>query len=152
MLLSLLKKVGSARLRESDITLSVRRPQPHNTNLQTERREGKQYSTKQYRNSIPTIVGIEQLRPIKKHQLCFLNPPVPHHRIIPQGHREGNKSPDVLQGSAARRFISVPMCDFIQSTASNPHWHIRSRQNTIKRVHRFTPDLIKIQSTATDRR
>ena len=37
--------------------------------------------------------------------------------------------------------MSVPMCD--QSTACNPHWHIRSRQSTIKRVHSFTPDLIQ---------
>ena len=34
LLLLLLKKVSSAKLRESDIyTISVRRPQPHNTNL-----------------------------------------------------------------------------------------------------------------------
>ena len=38
LLLLLIKEVGSARLRESD-TLSVQRPQPHNTNLSTERRE-----------------------------------------------------------------------------------------------------------------
>ena len=38
-------------------------------------------------------------------------------KIIPEGHREGNKSPAVLQGSAARQCISVPMCD--QSTACN---------------------------------
>ena len=35
----------------------------------------------------------------------------------------------------------MPMCD--QSTACNPHWQIRSRQRTIKRVHWFTPDLIQ---------
>ena len=54
-------------------------------------------------------------------------------KIVPEGHREGNKSPGVLQGSAARRCISVPMCD--KSTACNPSWHIRSRKSTIKRVH-----------------
>ena len=32
------------------------------------------------------------------------------------------------------------MCD--QSTACNPHWHIRSKLSYIKRVHRITPDLI----------
>ena len=53
------------------------------------------------------------------------------------GHRKANKSPTVLQGSAARLCISVPMCN--QSTASNPHWHIGSRESTIKRVHRVTP-------------
>ena len=35
----------------------------------------------------------------------------------------------------------MPMCD--QSTACNPHWHIRNRQSTIKRVHRATPGLIQ---------
>ena len=30
-----------------------------------------------------------------------------------------------------------------QSTACKPRWHIRSRESTIKRVHRVTPDLIK---------
>ena len=33
------------------------------------------------------------------------------------------------------------MCD--HRTLCNPHWHIRSRQNTIKRVHRVAPDLIQ---------
>ena len=49
-------------------TLSVRRPQPHNTNLKTERRERE----KEYK----TIVGIEQLRPMKKHWASSRNPPV----------------------------------------------------------------------------
>ena len=46
----------------------------------------------------------------------------------------------LLRGSAARRRISVTMC--YQSTECNPRWHIRSRQSTIKRVHRVKPDLI----------
>ena len=46
-------------------------------------------------------------------------------KIVPEGHRDGNKSPAVQRCSAARRCISVPMCD--QSTACNPHWQIRSR-------------------------
>ena len=62
-------------------------------------------------------------------------------KIVPEGLQEGNKSPAVLQGSAARRCISVSMCD--QSTACNLRWHMRSRQSTIKRVHWVTPDLIK---------
>ena len=49
----------------------------------------------------------------------------PSPTIVSEGHREGNKSPAVLQDSAARWCISVPMCD--QSTACNQHWHIRSR-------------------------
>ena len=61
LLLLLIKKVGSARLRVI-YTLSVRRPKPHNTNLQTERREREKDQK--------TIVRIEQLRPIKKHWPC----------------------------------------------------------------------------------
>ena len=41
-------------------------------------------------------------------------------------------------GTAARLRISIPMCD--QGTACNQHWHIRSRQGTIKRVPRVAPD------------
>ena len=62
-------------------------------------------------------------------------------KIIPQRHRESNKNPAVIRGSAARQCIRVLMCD--QITACKPHWHIRSRWSTIKRVHRFTPELIK---------
>ena len=71
-----------------------------------------------------------QLRPIKKsigpaletHQSHTIKYRVS--KIVPEGHREGNKSPAALRCSAARRCISVPMCD--QSTAGNPHWHIGS--------------------------
>ena len=62
-------------------------------------------------------------------------------KIVPEGHRKGNKSPAVLQGSAARLSISIPICN--QSTTCNPRWQIRSRESTIKRVHRVTPGLIK---------
>ena len=62
----------------------------------------------------------------KEALALLLKPAVdPVSKIVPEGNRDGNKSPAVLQGSAARRFISVPMCD--QSTACNPRWHIRSR-------------------------
>ena len=72
--------------------------------------------------------GIEQLRPLKKNWICSWNSPVPHHRIqdqrdcTGQGHWERNKGPGVLRGSAARRRISMPMCN--RSTACDPHWHI----------------------------
>ena len=45
-----------------------------------------------------------------------------------------NKSPTILRGSAARKGISVPICD--HSAACNPHQDIRHRQSTIKRVQR----------------
>ena len=50
-------------------TLSVPRPQLHNTSIETERREmGK---------TVDKIKEIEQLRPIKKLRPCSRNPPVP---------------------------------------------------------------------------
>ena len=42
------------------------------------------------------------------------------------------------------------MCD--HSAACNPHWHIRHRKSTIKRVQWVTPDLVQLHNTATDRR
>ena len=72
-------------------------------------------------------------------------------KIVNEGHWLVNKSTEVLWGSAARRRISIPMCD--QDPACNQHWHTRSRKSTIKWVHRATPDLIQhIHSTVTDRR
>ena len=59
--------------------------------------------------------------------------------FVPERHWGGTKSPAVLRGSAARRRISIPMRD--EGTVCNPHWNIRSRECTIKRVHRITPDL-----------
>ena len=41
---------------------------------------------------------------------------------------------------AARRRISILMC--YQSTACNPHWHIRHRSSALERVHWVPPDLI----------
>ena len=54
-------------------TLSVRRPQPHNTNSQRMKDEKgkKQQETKSERAS----------RPIKRHWPCPSNPPVPRHQI-----------------------------------------------------------------------
>ena len=71
-------------------------------------------------------------------------------KIVPDGHGEGNKSPAILRGSAARRRIGIPMCN--QSTTCNPHWHIRSRLSTIKRVIGLHMILYSILNTVTDRR
>ena len=62
-------------------------------------------------------------------------------KIVSEGHYQGNKSPAVLRGSAARRLISIPMCN--KSTTCFPNWHILSRSSTITRAHRVTPDLIQ---------
>ena len=53
-----------------------------------------------------------------------------------------NKGQALLRGSAARKRISKPMC--AQSTACNPHWHIRSLKSIIKGVHPIAPDLIQL--------
>ena len=76
------------------------------------------------------IVGIVQRRHKKKRISPALETRQSHtieydvSKIIPEDNCEGNKSPVVLRGSAARRRISVPMCD--QGTECNPHWNIRS--------------------------
>ena len=78
LLLLLLKKVGSARLRESGIhPITPKTPAPQYQPIDRKNRNGKK----------KTIVGIEQLRPIKKHWPCSWNPPVPHHRIRGQQDR-----------------------------------------------------------------
>ena len=88
----------------------------------------------------------------KKALALLLKPAISYHII--RGHQDrateillngdtvlflSNKILAVLRGSAARRRISVPMCD--QCTACNPHWHVRPRYSTINKVHRITPDL-----------
>ena len=61
-ILLLLKKVGSARLRKSGIhPISPKTPAPQYQPIDRKKRKGKR---------VKTIVGIEQLRPIKKHWPC----------------------------------------------------------------------------------
>ena len=43
-----------------------------------------------------------------------------------------------MRGSAARKRISVLMCD--ESAACNSHWYIQPKESTINRVHRVTSD------------
>ena len=119
-LLFLLKKIGSARLRESDLhPISPKTPAPQYQPIDRKKRKGKRAE------DYSSLVGIEQLRPIKKTFALLLKPasPTPSNigvsKIVPEGHLQVNKSPAVLRGSAARLCISVPMCD--QSTACNPH-------------------------------
>ena len=139
-LLLLFKKVGSARLGESDIhPISPKTPAPQYQPGDRKKRKGKRvedYSRDRTAeaNIIRSIGPACETR--QSHSIEYRVS-----KIVPEGHREENKSPAVLQGSAARRCICVPMCD--QSTACNPRWHIRSRESTIKRAHGITPDLIK---------
>ena len=72
ILLLLLKNVSGARLGESDThPISPKTPAPQYQPIDRKKRKGKR---------VEEIVGIEQLRPIKKHWPCSWNPPVPHHR------------------------------------------------------------------------
>ena len=61
-------------------------------------------------------------------------------KIIPERCRGGNKSPAILRDSAARRHVSILMCD--QSTTSDPRWHKWHRQSTTEWVHWVTSDLV----------
>ena len=100
------KGFGSARLRESDMhPISRKTPAPQYQPIDRKKRTGKE----------KTIVGVEQLRPIKKHLPCSRNRQ--SHtieygvsKIVPEEHREGNKSPSVLRGSAARRCVRIHKC------------------------------------------
>ena len=93
LLLLLLKVVGSAWLRESDI---------HPISPKT------------------IIVGIEQLRPIEKHWPCSPASPTPSNTGSARSfQRDTERGIKVLRGSAARRSIRMPMCD--QGTACNLH-------------------------------
>ena len=61
-LLLLLKNVGTARLRESGIhPISPKTPAPQYQPIDRKKRKGKR---------VEAMVGIEQLRPIKKHWPC----------------------------------------------------------------------------------
>ena len=61
LLILLLKKVGSARQRESDVhRISLKTPAPQYQPIDRKKRKGKRVEE----------VGIEQLIPIKKHWPC----------------------------------------------------------------------------------
>ena len=125
------------REREID-TLSVRRPQPHTTNLFMKRRERKIVKEKKG----------ESNQANKKALDLLLKPanPTPSKTGSTRSFQrdtagEGNKSSQIMRGSAAGRRISIPMCD--QNTVCNPDWHIRHRQSATKWVQWVTPDLVQ---------
>ena len=110
----IIKKILAMQGWEREIdTLTVRRPQPHTTNLQRKRRE-RENSWLKRREQLGQQKGIgPALETCQCHTIEYgVN------QIIPERYSEGNKSPAVLRGSAAGRRISIPMCD--QSTACNP--------------------------------
>ena len=118
-------------------TPSVRRPQPHNTNPQNERRE----SENSNRQKVSEQLG--QWRGIGPALATRQSHTIEHWvtKIVPQRHWPGHKSAAIPWDSAARRRIGVPMCD--HTTVCNPHRNIRHRKSNIKRVHRVTPDLVQ---------
>ena len=71
-------------------------------------------------------------------------------KIIAERYREGNKTPAILRGSAARRRISIPMCN--HSTTCDTYGTYgtgRAPQSGCIGLHLI---LYSIHSTATDRR
>ena len=98
------------------------------------------------------LVGIEQLKPIKKHWPCSSNLPVLHHWIWgQQNHSRGTlRGEQKSCGSAARRRLSIPMCH--QGIVCNPHCGTYGPGNTSLSVciglHLI---LYSIHRTATDR-
>ena len=137
LLLLLLKKAGSTRLRESAMhPISPKTPAPQNQPIDRKNRKSiivEDYSrdraAQANKKNIGAVLAARQSHTIEYGVS----------KIVPEGHKEGNKSPVVPRGSATRRRLSISMCDRV--TACNPHWHIRFRQSTIKRVYRITPDL-----------
>ena len=137
LLLLLLKKGCQCKAGRERLTLY----QPEDTSFRPRRpthrmkeEKGKQQETKR------------AARPIKIHWPC--SETRQSHtieygvtKIVSQIFWQGNKSSAILGGPAARRRISVPMCD--HSTACNTNQHIRLRQSTIMRVHQITPDLVQ---------
>ena len=118
-------------------TPSVRRPNPTIPTHRMKEEKGKTVGDNKVRMQLGQWTGIGPALETRqshtiKHGVTM---------IVPQRYWPGNKSPAILLGSAARRRISVPMCD--HSTACNPHQHIRHRKSTIKRVHRVTADLVQ---------
>ena len=121
-LLLLFKKVGSARLRESDIhRISPKIPAPQYEPIDRKKRKGKR--VEDYNRDRAAYAN-------KKALALLLKPasPTPSNtglgRLF-QRDTERGISPAVQRGFAERWCISVPMCD--QSTVCNTHWHIWSR-------------------------
>ena len=115
-ILLLLKKVGSARLRESDIhPISPKTPAPHYQPIHRKKRNGKRVEDDSRDRA--DQANKKHWRALETRHSHTIEYGVS--KIVPEGHLEGNKSPAVLRCSAERRCISVPMCD--QSTACNPH-------------------------------
>ena len=113
-------------------------PQPHNTNLQTEKREFDNSRRERGSAKLWLLVRIGLDTAFKTRQSHTIENRV--RKIVPQRHCDGNKKAAVMRGVAAKGRIGILMCD--QSTACHPHWNLRQRYITIKRVHRVTPDLI----------
>ena len=76
---------------------------------------------------VGTIVGIDQLRPIKKHWPCSWKMPVPHHWTWgQQGHSRGTVRGEHKYCGAARSCSEVAR-KYTDVLPGAMHWHIRSR-------------------------
>ena len=104
----LLKEVGSAKRERVTYTLSVRSktPEPQYQPIDGKKRKGqivedysKDRAAQANKKALALLLKPSSPTPPKTGLVC---------KIVPEGHRKGNKSPAVLQGSAARWCISVP--------------------------------------------
>ena len=104
------EKVGSARQRESDIyPISPKTPAPQYQPIGRKKRKGKR--VEDYSRDSAAYANRKALDLLLKPASPTPSTEYGVSKIVPEGHREGNKSPAVLIGSASRRCISVPMCD-----------------------------------------
>ena len=94
-------EVGSARLRECDIHPSYQSEHRSSTIPTNRHKEEKGKIVEDY-----TVVGIEQLRPLKKHLPCSRNPLVPHHRIRGQQDLSRGTLGEEQKSNGAARFCS----------------------------------------------
>ena len=90
-------------------TLSVWRPKPHNTNRYNGRRDRANSVRQKGREQFVPMKKIINYLALKTRQSHIIEYRVG--KIVPQRYWEGNKSPVLLQGSASRKRVSIPMND-----------------------------------------
>ena len=123
-LLLLFKKVGKAKLGESDLSIiNPKTPAPQYQPIERRKRKGKQKKTNGKRTAYANKKIILAL--LLKHTSPTPSNTGSARAFHMQRHGEKNKNPAVLRGCATRSCISMPILE--KSTMFNPHWHMRHR-------------------------
>ena len=118
-------------------TLSVRRPKASQYQpIEWKKRKGKYQETKREPAARP-IKGIDPAVETRESHTIEYGVT----KIIPQRYWLENESPIVLRGSAARRRISVAMCD--HSAAFNHRRHIWAQVAAYKHLPRIKQSIIE---------